>query len=533
MQARLDTPATDLHEHFRLLLEHMPDVGIALLNGDGRVISWNREAEQIAGYKEDEVLEKDCSIFYTREDQSVNKPAALLQIAAERGACEDEGLRVRKDGSRFAANVKLIALRKGGGPILGFASLTRDITQRKISEAEHARLLEREQTARTIAEKANKMKDEFLALCSHELRTPLTPMLGWIRLLRTSAINDPKSFAHGLEIIERNVNIEAQLIEDLLDVSRIMSGKLRLETDKTDLIPVINSAIDAVGSSAEHKAIKIDTELDPAVGEVMGDSARLQQVIWNLLSNAIKFTPKDGTIQVRMEREGSNVKIIVSDNGEGIDPGFLPHVFDRFRQAESGLTRHHGGLGLGLAIVKSLVELHGGSIHAESPGKGKGATFSVLLPLRHEAVSLPQRSVLRPVAQIRTDHPLRGLTVLAVDDERDTREFLAFALKLHGAKVSTASSAEEAFKLLESIVPDLLLCDIGMPQQDGYALIQRIRGLSSALANVPAIALTAFAKSEDRDEALVAGFQQHIPKPVHPEQLVQIILEVTGERSEP
>lgn len=395
-----------------------------------------------------------------------------------------------------------------------------DIHDRKEIEAERARLLAREQAARQQAESASRMKDEFLAIVSHELRSPLNGILGWSRLLRSRQL-DPGTTEKALASIERNAQAQTQLIEDLLDISRIIRGTVRLTLRPVGLIPIVQASLDTIRPTAEAKSIHLVSHLDPNAGLVSGDSDRLQQIIWNLLSNAVKFTPNGGQVDIRLYRVDHHVRIAVTDTGKGISPEFLPHVFDRFRQADATTTRHQGGLGLGLAIVRSLVELHGGTIWVESPGEGLGATFTLELPLLSDGQA--SNGSFIPAA---SGHPtsLEHVRVLVVDDETDTREFLAIALEQFGAAVTTAASAAEAFARFQQDPPDILLSDIGMPEEDGYSLIQRIRALPPELGGqVPAAALTAYVRGDDRLEALQAGFQLHVPKPIEPLRLLQVV----------
>ncbi len=408
--------------------------------------------------------------------------------------------------------------------------LARDLASRAAMAVENVRLL-------VNAQEANRAKDEFLATVSHELRTPLNSILGWARMLNSGRL-DQANAGRAIEIIERNARVQAQLIEDLLDISRIISGKLRLDVRSVDLVSVIEAAVDAVRFGAESKGIRIQRVLDSGVELISGDPDRLQQVVWNLLSNAIKFTPKNGGVQVRLEKGASTAEIIVSDTGMGISPEFLPHVFERFRQLDSSSTRKHGGLGLGLAIVSQLVELHGGGIRVESPGKGKGSTFTVSLPLVWAApVSEDERPRPRVVAASTAgivDGPvLEGVRVLVVEDEQDAREVLTIALRQCGAEVMSAGSAAEALEILRGErTPDVLVSDIEMPGEDGYALIRKVRALEEERGGrVPAAALTAYARSEDRMRALSAGFQVHIPKPVEPAELVAVVASLSGRTS--
>jgi signal transduction histidine kinase/ActR/RegA family two-component response regulator len=404
--------------------------------------------------------------------------------------------------------------------------------QRAIQEREE--LLLRERAARKEAEIASRAKDEFLGTLSHELRTPLNAIFGWTRMLGAGGL-DEETFKRAIVTIERNAKLQARLIDDMLDVSRIISGKLRLDAQPVDLTTVINAAVDTSRPAADAKDIRIHVVLDFGAGYVLGDPVRLQQVIWNLLSNAIKFTPKGGRVQVQLERINSHVEITVSDSGPGIDEEFLPHVFERFRQADSSITRRHGGLGLGLAIVRHLVELHGGSVEASNQADRHGAIFAVKLPVM--AVRAPigaplqeQRTHTRASGHVSFDCPpeLRGIKVLAVDDEVDSRQLLTMVLERCGAEVRTCSSVAEALALLEEYEPDVLISDIGMPDQTGYDLIKKIRMREAGRPNrIPAVALTAYARVEDRLQALTAGYNMHVPKPVEPAELAVVIASLT------
>ncbi|HJQ22742.1 MAG TPA: ATP-binding protein [Blastocatellia bacterium] len=380
---------------------------------------------------------------------------------------------------------------------------------------------------RVHAEESNRLKDEFLATVSHELRTPLTPLLGWTHMLRTQKM-DANMRAAALEVIERNVRSQTQIINDILDVSRIMTGKLRLEIQAVQLAQIIESAIDTVRPAASAKKIRLCTELDQPVDEVRCDPDRLQQIVWNLLSNAIKFTPEGGEVSVALSNQAGRAAITVSDTGQGISADFLPHVFDRFRQADSSYTRKHGGLGLGLAIVRHLVELHGGTVEAHSEGQGRGATFTVSLPLADQITLLAPPVAAQ--AEPETRWSLAGVRLLLVDDDEDTLAMLSLALSQRGATVERATSAARAFELLRQSPPDVLVCDIGMPGEDGFALIERVRLLGADQGgNVKAVALTAYARAEDRQRALACGFQHHLPKPIDPDELTALLATVIAE----
>jgi PAS domain S-box-containing protein len=393
--------------------------------------------------------------------------------------------------------------------------------------------------AKRAAEAATLAKDEFLAMVSHELRTPLTAILGWARMLQTGRL-DEKMAARALDAVERNAESQNQLIGDLLDFSRIISGRIRLEVGRVEPAAIVEAAVDVVSPAADAKGIKLQTILDTKAGPVSGDPERLQQVLWNLLSNAVKFTPKGGRVQVRLARVNSSVEIEVSDTGQGISAEFLPYVFDRFRQADNTTTRRQGGLGLGMAITKHLVELHGGTIRAESPGEGRGTTFTLRLPVMivHKAEQLPTAAEVRrtPAGDEQSRQAdaskLEGVHVLVVDDERDARELLTAILTQSGATVTAAAGASDAIDKLSSAKPDLLVSDIEMSDEDGYSLIRKVRAAEEARGRrrIPAIALTAHARSSDRLRALSEGYQMHIPKPVEPAELVLAIANLTDTR---
>jgi signal transduction histidine kinase/CheY-like chemotaxis protein len=399
----------------------------------------------------------------------------------------------------------------------------------ELTRLEDARkqLLVDERYARAEAEAANRIKDEFLATLSHELRTPLTSLLGWASLLRGSDVDEVLLYK-GLETIERNARMQTQLIDDLLDVSRIISGKLNLEVRPADISSAVEGAITVVRPALDAKGIRLSYSRDAVIGAISGDAARLQQIIWNLLSNAVKFTPERGWIDVRLQQRDSHVQVTVSDSGQGISPDFLPRVFDRFRQADSSTTREYGGLGLGLAIARHLVELHGGTIRAESAGEGRGATFCVTFPLLLERVESPQSNHSGEYA-VDSAKKLDGLRVLVVDDEPDARQIITTLIRKTGAEVLACESANEALEALETWHPDVLMSDIAMPGEDGYSLINRVRSLPAERGgHVPAAAFTAYAREEDRQRALEAGFQIHIAKPISAGKLLAMIAQLAG-----
>ena len=412
------------------------------------------------------------------------------------------------------------------GEVVRWFGTNTNVDRVKRAEADRERLLASEKEARERAERETQMKDEFLATVSHELRTPLNAVLGWATILRETQA--PEEVAEGLAVIERNARAQAEIIEDLMDMNRIISGKVRLDVQRVDLVPIIEAAIESVKPMATARQIRLTSVLDPHVGQVSADPGRLQQVLWNLLTNGVKFTPKGGRLHVALGRVNSHLEISVSDTGEGITAEFLPHVFDRFRQADGTITRRHRGLGLGLAIVKNLVELHGGTASVESAGLNQGSTFYVCLPAavatlppdpdrRHPRTALPR--------ELPGEHPdLTGLEILVVDDEPDARELINRLLSRCGATVETAGSGADALQSIAKKKPHVLIMDIGMPDEDGYSVIQKVRQLPHAHGgNVPAIALTAFARLEDRRRAILSGFQMHMSKPVEPSELIAIV----------
>jgi signal transduction histidine kinase/ActR/RegA family two-component response regulator len=407
--------------------------------------------------------------------------------------------------------------------------LSRYISELQRSEEERGQLLLRAERARTEAEAANRIKDEFLATLSHELRTPLTSLLGWSSVLR-EAKRDEKVLNQGLEAIDRNARVQAQLIDDLLDVSRIVSGKLNLEVRPLDVTSVTRAAINVVQPAADAKGIKMDYYAEPGLGAISADSARLHQIIWNLLSNAVKFTPHGGRISIRVEKDGADARVSVKDTGQGVDPEFLPRVFDRFRQADSSTTRSFGGLGLGLAIVRHLVELHGGTVSAQSDGLNKGATFSATFPLIAERA---EPAAVTPAVDCSTDNQtLDGLRVLLVDDEAEAREIISTVITRTGGEVRTCKSASEGLSKLVEWKPDVILSDIAMPDEDGYSFIQQVRTLPRDKGGeTPAAALTAYARDVDRRQALAAGYQMHIAKPISASQLITMIARLAGRDS--
>lgn len=529
-----------LHERtveWRALTEGVRDYAIFTLDPEGRIDSWHAGAQRMKGYTTEEAVGMRFADLFTPEDQASGRPQHEMDVAARTGEYKGDGQRVRKDGSRFEAAVVLTALRGADNELLGYLKLTQDITERKRVEAEREEMLRDAHAARAEAEHSSHSKGEFLATISHELRTPLSAILGWAHVLERGTF-DPETVKHGLSAISRNARTQVQLIEDLLDMNRIESGQLRLDLQRIELGGVIAAAIDSALPAASAKGIGLRTVFGAATGEVMGDAARLQQVVGNLLNNAIKFTPAGGQVSVALSQSGQQAHIEVSDTGQGIEADFVGRVFDRFRQQDATITRRHGGLGIGLAIVRHLVELHGGTVKVRSPGPGLGASFTVSLPLTLP----PLTSGLAPAGQVASsgeiaaqpvEWRLDGVTVLLVDDEPDVRTVTARVLQDAGARVVAAANAGEGLDLLRRESPAVILSDIGMPLVDGYDMMRRVRELpADEGGRIPAVAFTAYTRAEDRQRAFDAGYQLHLSKPVPPKLLVQavaqLLLEATG-----
>ena len=489
------------------------------------VTSWNKSAERIFGYTAEDMIGQSISILFP-EDRLNEEPQILQRLQRGERVEHFESIRRRKNGTLLHVSLTISPIRDASGVIIGASKIARDITEQKVA-------LQKLAEAHEELKRADQMKAEFLATLSHELRTPLTAILGWIQILKDDA--SPVDLEQGLAIIERNVRTQAQLIDDLLDMSRIEAGKVSLDVQRVDLPAVVGTAIETVRPAAEAKMIRLTSAFSSIDSAVMADRNRLQQIVWNLLSNAIKFTPKHGRVHVVIERINSHVEICVTDSGQGIPPEFLAHVFDRFRQADASITRRHGGLGLGLSIAKHLTELHGGSLRAASPGVDRGASFTIHLPLlpiqqddKHASVSKRNADVDGALGK----NNLKGVRVLAVDDEPDSLGIVKLILERSGATVSAAGSMEEALAEFDRCAPHVIVSDIGMPGHDGYELITRIRKLPGGRA-IPAIALTALARTEDRTRALRAGFQVHMAKPVEAAELLAVVENLASLRSDP
>jgi PAS domain S-box-containing protein len=527
-------------ERFRLLVEGVADYAIFMLDVNGRVATWNIGAQRIKGYSAEEIIGRHFSIFYPEDARDSGWPDYELKVAAEKGSFVDNGWRVRKDGTALWANVTITALRDDAGHLVGYAKLTRDLTESKRVEAvelagqQRDEILDAERNARMAAQRATRVKDEFLATLSHELRTPLSAILGWTQvLLKGGTEIEAAKQRRAIEVIDRNARAQVQLIDDLLDLSRIMTGKIRLDLQQVSLQTIVEAAVDSARPSADAKDIRLKAILDQVQATVNADAARLQQVVWNLLTNAIKFTPKGGKVQVLLQRVNSHLELSVSDTGVGIPASFLPHVFDRFSQRDSSTTRGFGGLGLGLAISKQLVELHGGTIRATSQGEGRGATFLVELPL--SIVQLEEESSLRvhPTAETQAAElgplpRLEGIHAFVVDDEPDAREILEGILRDQGARVTSFDSAEAVLAALKVTKPTVLISDVGMPEMDGYQLMRALRAVEPRVGRIPALALTAFARAEDRKRSLLAGYQAHLAKPFDIAELILLVADLVG-----
>jgi PAS domain S-box-containing protein len=499
----------------------------------GIVTSWNPGAERLFGYTPEEIIGHPVAKIIP-PDRPDEEPQILERIWRGERIMHYETKRMRKDGSLLDVSITVSPIKDSLGQIIGTSKITRDITEIKRSKAREHEMFKRSEEAkrqadqaRTQAEKANATKDEFLAAISHELRTPITAILGWTRILASGQLK-PEAVQKALETIDRNARAQAQLIEDLLDISRIISGKLRVDFKTVDLTAVIAAAVDAIRPAAGAKNVRVDSVFHPGVGTIVGDPARLQQVAWNLLSNAIKFTPHGGLIQVELQRVDSQVELRIADNGIGISKTFLPDVFERLSQADSSITWPRG-IGMGLAIVKSLVELHGGIVSVFSAGEGKGSEFTVQLPVSE----LRDDSILRPViekpttrVELKRCEELVGLKILIIDDEKDACEILRFVLHECGAVVETAQSVDEGLVLFDSWHPDILVSDIGMPEKDGYDLIHLIR--NERRSSVPAVGLTGMVRIEDRMKVLTAGYQMHVAKPFEPGELITIVSSLAG-----
>ena len=526
-----------VHVAYRQLAFHVESSPLAVVEWDSdfRVSRWSKSAERLFGWKADEVIGKHVNEWQFVFADDVD--AVALVTNRQREGVEVQGVlhnrNYTRDGSILFCEWYNSVLRDDRGKLVSVLSLVLDVTARAQAEEERAALLVRERDARRHAEEADRLKDEFLATLSHELRTPLTSILGWASMIRNGEVEGATAM-RALETIERNARSQARLIDDLLDVSRIITGNLRLDLNPLNLTPIVEAAVDALRPTADVKDIQLHIDFISGECLVKGDPNRLRQVIWNLLSNSIKFTPRGGSVNISLYCVESNARLTVSDTGEGISAEFLPYVFDRFRQAEGSISRKQGGLGLGLAVVRHLVELHGGTIAAESEGVGRGSTFSVDLPLAQERRDPARAEERRRVLERRrsgSDYVrLDGIHVLLVEDDDDSRKLLETMLKHYGAKVTSTKSAAEALEVFADELPDVLISDIGMPDQDGYELIRKLRERPVDEGGAtPAIAVTGYASRKDRERALAAGYHKHMAKPVEHAEMIAAIATLIGE----
>jgi PAS domain S-box-containing protein len=533
-QRRADEAIAEQREWFETTLESIGDAVIAT-DMRGHVVFMNPVAEHLTGWRIDTARGRACTeVFHVVHEQTrrvaENPVTRVLQEGVVVGLANHTIL-IAADGTERPIDDSGAPIRNRDGRIVGVVLVFRDVSERRqadverdIAASERERLLAAERVARAEAERANRLKDDFVAMVSHELRTPLNAILGWTELMlkdhHRSAVIE-----RGLPIVARNTRLQAQLISDLLDISRIVSGKLRLDIQSVDLTSVIEAAIETVQQAADARGVTIERHLDATIGPMAGDPARLQQIVWNLLSNALKFTPQAGRVRVSLRGTGSRAEIIVEDNGGGIRAEFLPHVFDRFQQADASRTRRFGGLGLGLSIVKNLVEFHGGMVNATSEGEGRGATFTISLPM--VAPPALTEDALTPATAadaITNEVSLAGIRVLVVEDELDAAEFVKMLLEKRGAEVTIATTAREALGILTTRHTDVLVSDIGLPEMDGFELMEHVRQQEvGSSGSIPAVALTAFARSEDRTRALLAGYQAHLSKPVESNELVATV----------
>ncbi len=526
----------------------LASIGDAVLTTDanGNVSYLNAVAQDLTGWKQEDAKGKPLTTVFNIINGQTHQPIEnLVECVVREGkivGLPNHTVLIAKDEREIPIDESGAPITDHGGIVIGAVLVFRDITERERSEVERERLLASAQSAQLEAEQANRLKDEFLATASHELRTPLNAVVGWSRMLRGGKL-DQETSARALEAIERNAHLQTKLIEDLLDISRIITGKLNLDRRPIEMAYVVNDAVNTVRPAAEAKNITIETSFDLEAGPVLGDANRLQQVVWNLLSNAAKFTPKNGHVDVALRKVDSQIEISVRDSGEGINPDFLPYVFERFRQADGTTTRKHGGLGLGLAIVRHLVELHGGTVKAHSDGLGRGALFSLRLPIlgirtgassaNSAGVFALTDAIVKEGLRIECSPKLDGVHVLIVDDDLDTRQLLEAVLTQCEAEVATVASAAEALQEIARQKPDVLVSDLGMPDQDGYELIKKVREMEAAQDDIatPALALTAYAKAEDRVRSLAAGYQVHLSKPVEPAEFLLVVANLAGRGS--
>jgi len=509
---------------YRRIVDGVKGCAILMIDTRGIIRSWTESSERMTGFPAHSIIGQPLSLLDADISHAGKTLGRAMEMARQGGDGAVQARCLRRDRTEFWADMVIGTVCSNTGELMGYSVVLRDITARKYAED----LLE--QRSRQLLE-AGRLKDEFLATVSHELRTPLNSILGWVQLFRAGKL-DESGRKHALETIEQSAKTQARLIEDLLDVSRIVSGKLRLEVRSVQMADVIAAAVETIRPAAEAKNITLRLQLQPVGIAVAGDSNRLQQVVWNLLSNAIKFTPNDGEVSVLLQRQGSLLQVVIKDNGIGIEPEFLPHIFDAFRQADSSSTRSHKGLGLGLSIVRRLIELHGGTVRAESAGAGCGTTIEILLPVASTPKSAPvvttqdaDHTTVADATVLDTGQPARGrLHVLVVDDDPAARDLVSTVLTHHGIQVEAVASVDEALRAVGRILPDVIVSDIEMPEADGYMFMRALRALEPEQGGrTPAIALTAYTRAEDRSRSLAAGFQMHLGKPIEAEELVNAI----------
>jgi PAS domain S-box-containing protein len=531
---RAEDALAEQREWLQTTLESIGDAVIAT-DPRGEIVFMNAVAEHLTGWRREDARGKACTEVFHIVNEVTRQPADNpVQRVLKEGVViglANHTLLIAADGTERPIDDSAAPIRHRDARIAGTVLVFRDVTDRRQVEneryaamLERERLLENERAARADAERANRLKDEFVAIVSHELRTPLNAMMGWTEILANDQ-SEAETRARAVEVLRRNTRLQAQLVSDLLDMSRMLSGKLRLDLQSVELPAVIRDAVQTVQSAADNKGLEVTTDLEEGVGIALADPARLQQVLCNLLLNAVKFTPRGGRVSVTLRQIDAAAEITVSDDGVGIRPELLSSIFDRFRQADSSTSRRFGGLGLGLAIVKQLVEMHGGTVRAASDGEGRGASFTVSLAVgtasaRPGGLALPEAT--GDTAGVETS--LHDLTVLVVEDDPDSRDLIERWLGAQGAKVASSPGAAQALEMLPAVRPDVLVCDIGLPDMDGYELMQRVRALDPARGGtIPAVAVTAFARPEDRTRALRAGYQAHIAKPVRPADLIAIV----------
>ena len=525
-----NAPTQDARSLFLAAVVDSSEDAIITKTLDGTIASWNASASRLLGYTAAEIIGQPITVLIP-PDRWDEERDIIQNLRAGNRIEHFETVRVTKDGRLIDVALTISPVRDQTGQIVGASKILRDISERKRIErelqellAEREQIVESERAARGQAERLSASKDEFLALLSHELRTPLNAILGWTEILRRAS-STHADLEKGLVVIERNVRAQTQLVDDLLDMSRIISGQMRFDVQPVMPHAFVQGAIESARPAADGRGILLEATLDPAAGPVSADANRLQQVAWNLISNAIKFTPRGGHVRVTLERINSNIEICVTDSGIGIQPDFLPHIFERFRQADATTTRNYGGLGLGLSIVKHIVELHGGTVAANSDGEGQGAVFRVKLPLAVSQLGEhPRASQRLSVPWVTAD--LSNVKVLIVDDDPDSRDLVHRLLSDCGATVTGAASAAEALAATHNQRPDILISDIGMPEVDGYQLLRSLR--TNSEIRFPAIALTAFARPEDRTRALLAGYVAHVAKPVEAAELIATVAAVSG-----